>query len=91
MSNEPDVPRVAIQSHMDGDPKPRPKEINKWDAIRREHGLEEMLVMILLPDETVTDGLFPGYALHGWSIRDDAQGKTICEPKDIDVQVIPDE
>lgn len=83
------VPRVAVKTHLDGDPKPRPDEVAEWDAVRKEHGLAEMMVMILLPDES-TDGVFPGYAMHGWAIRDGEDG-TVCEPETIDVEIVPDE
>lgn len=85
------VPQVAVKTHLDGDPKPRPKEIGEWDAIRREHGLDQMLALILLPDESVTDGIFPGYSIHGWAIREDEQGKTTCEPETIDIEIVPDD
>lgn len=82
------VPRVAVKTHLDGDPQPRPDEVAEWDAIRKEHDLNEMAVMILLPDES-TDGPFPGYAMHGWAIRDDEDG-TVCEREEINVEVVPD-
>jgi len=82
---------VAVKTHLDGDPKPRPEEIGAWDAIRREYGLDQMLALILLPDESVTDGVFPGYAIHSWAIREDAQGKTTCEPETINIEIVPDD
>lgn len=85
------VPQVAVKTHLDGDPRPRPDEIAEWDAIRKEHGLDQMLAMILLPNEAATDGPFPGYEMAGWAIRDGDDGKTVCEPEDIDVQIVPDE
>ena len=91
MAEEPAVPQVAVKTHLDGDPGPRSEEIAQWDAIRREHGLDQMLVLILLPDESVTDGAFPGYAIHSWAIREDTQGKTICESETIDIEIVPDD
>jgi len=82
---------VAVKTHQDSDPKPRADEIGEWDAIRREHGLDQMLVLILLPDESITDGTFPGYSVHGWAIREDARGKTTCEPETIDIVIVPDD
>jgi hypothetical protein len=83
------VPRVAVKTHLDGDPRPRPEEVAEWDAIRKEHGLAEMAVMILLPDDS-TDGPFTGYAMHGWAIRDGEDGGTVCEREEINVEVVPD-
>lgn len=82
---------MAVKTHLDSDPKPRAEEISEWDAIRREHGLDQMLVLILLPDESVTNSIFPGYSIHGWAIREDEQGKTICEPETIDITIIREE
>lgn len=82
------VPRVAVKTHLDGDPKPRPDEVAEWDAIRKEHQLDVMLVMILVPDEEAS-WPFPGYTMHGWAIRD-GEGGTVCESEEINVEVVPD-
>ena len=89
MSRDSDVvPRVAIKSHLDGDPKPRQGEIVEWDLMRRRCAVEQMVVLILLPDESRADGPFPGYAMHSWAIRE-RDGKVVCERQPIDIQVTP--
>ncbi len=81
------APRVAVKSHLDGDPNPRPGEILEWDLMRRTHGLEQMLALILLPDVGATSK-FAGYAEHWWAIRE-RNGKVVCEPTEVQIEVVP--
>lgn len=88
-SSEESVPRVAVKSHLDGDPKPRREEIVEWDVMRRRYGVDVMLALIMLPDDTVTEGPFAGFQLHKWEILE-VDGKTVCRPSDIEIVVTPD-
>lgn len=80
------VPRVAVKTHLDGDPKPRQDEIVKWEAMRRRYAVEQMIALILLPREGQTDGPFPGFEMHSWVIRE-RDGKVVCERQLIEIQV----
>lgn len=90
-SNDPELARrVHIQSHLDGDPKPRPKEIEHLNSIRIEDGLDEMVSIILLPSEESTDKEFPGYERHGWKIHE-VDGEVVCEPEEITITITDDD
>lgn len=46
---EPIEAQLVVQTHFDGDPRPRPDELERWNARRREQGLERVIALILLP------------------------------------------
>lgn len=83
------APHAAIQTHLDGDPKPRPDEIANFNGVRRDHNLDEILVLILLPDEAQQERPFPGYTTHGWKIYESG-ADVLCMPEEVSIEIVDD-
>lgn len=76
---------VALQTHLDGDPNPRPGEIAKLRAqlARQKPGTAMTNLIILTPDESQTDMPFPGHQAHGWKVFAD----DTYEAEEVDITV----
>lgn len=61
------APRVVVQSHLDGDVKPRPEEIKQWLRVMEEYDLDVMVCLILTIGFDVGSH-FPGYTEHWWEL-----------------------
>jgi hypothetical protein len=85
-----DVPRVAIKTHLDGDPALRPDEMADWNALRLANDMDEMIALVLTPndadpEEASPGTAFPGYDLHWWKISDAG-----VEPTEVEFTIVPD-
>lgn len=81
---------IAIKSHLDGDPHPRADEIADWERMRVENGLDEIVSLILLPNDEQQEQPFRGYDAHGWRIHQ-RDGEVVCEKHEVTIEITDDD